>query len=291
MAAQEPPTNLVLRPGRPEDAQACGRICYEAFLAIAGRHGFPGDFPSAEVAAGLLADFLAHPGFYAVVAEVDGQIVGSNFVDERSSIAGVGPLTVDPGVQDRGIGRRLMQHVLDRATTEGRAGVRLLQAAYHARSLSLYATLGFRVRDLCACMQGAPLGGTVSGYAVRVAREADLESCDQLCRLVHGYDRSTEVLEAIRQGTAMVVEHDGRITGYTTAMGFFGHAVGETAEALKALIRAAPSFEAPGILVPIRGQLFRWCLHQNLRVVQLMTLMSLGLYNEPAGEYLPSVLY
>jgi predicted N-acetyltransferase YhbS len=291
MTAQAPPANLVLRPGRPEDAQACGRICYEAFASIAGRHGFPGDFPSAQVATDLLSHFLSHPGFYAVVAELDGRVVGSNFLDERSSIAGLGPITVDPGLQDGGIGRQLMQHLLDRAATRRFAGVRLLQAAYHARSLSLYAKLGFQVRDLCACMQGAPLATPIPGYAVRTAREEDLASCNRVCRLVHGHDRSTEVLDAIQQGTATVVEHDGHITGYATAMAFFGHAVGETAEELKALIGAAPAFDGPGILVPTSGALFRWCLHQNLRVVQLLTLMSVGLYNEPAGAYLPSVLY
>jgi predicted N-acetyltransferase YhbS len=291
MTAQAPPTNLILRPGRPEDAQACGRICYEAFLALAGRHGFPGDFPSAAVATDLLSTFLSHPGFYAIVAELDGQVVGSNFLDERSSIAGVGPVTVDPAIQDRGIGRRLMQEVLDRATTRGFAGVRLLQAAYHVRSLSLYAKLGFQVRDLCACMQGPPLGAAIPGYAVRPAGEADLESCNRVCRTVHGHDRRAEVLDAIRQGTAVVVEHDGRITGYATAMAFFGHAVGETTEDLKALIGAAASFEGPGILVPTSGALFPWCLREGLRVVQLLTLMSRGLYNEPTGAYLPSVLY
>ena len=37
--------------------------------------------------------------------------------------------------------------------------------------------------------------------------------------------------------------------------------------------------------------LFRWCLANGLRVVQPMTLMSAGLYNEPAGAWLPSILY
>ncbi|MBA2448303.1 MAG: hypothetical protein H0V51_09790 [Chloroflexi bacterium] len=74
-------------------------------------------------------------------------------------------------------------------------------------------------------------------------------------------------------------------------MAFFGHAVGETADDLAALIGAAPSFGGPGILVPAGGPLFQWCLDRGLRIVQLMTLMSLGLYNEPTGGYLPSVLY
>jgi hypothetical protein len=114
---------------------------------------------------------------------------------------------------------------------------------------------------------------------------------NRVCRSVHGHDRSGEALDAIRAGTATVVEHAGRITGYATAMAFFGHAVGETADDLKALIGAAPSFDGPGILVPADSPLLTWCLASGLRVVQLMTLMSVGLYNQPAGSYLPSVLY
>jgi hypothetical protein len=60
-------------------------------------HSFPPDFPSAEVAAASVSMMLSHPAFYSVVAERDGAVVGSNFLDERSSVAGVGPITVDPG--------------------------------------------------------------------------------------------------------------------------------------------------------------------------------------------------
>jgi hypothetical protein len=35
----------------------------------------------------------------------------------------------------------------------------------------------------------------------------------------------------------------------------------------------------------------RWCLGRGLRVTQPLTLMTMGLYNEPAGAYLPSILY
>src|SRR5271166_3680698 len=58
--------------------------------------GLPNDFPSADVAAGLLGMLLQHPSFYGIVAERDGTIIGSNFLDERSAIAGLGPITVDP---------------------------------------------------------------------------------------------------------------------------------------------------------------------------------------------------
>ena len=50
---------------------------------------------------------FSSPGFYCVVAESEGRIVGSNCLDERSLIAGIGPITVDPGAQNLGVGRKL----------------------------------------------------------------------------------------------------------------------------------------------------------------------------------------
>lgn len=88
--------DVKLRPGTSNDAAERGRLCFEAFAAIAAAHSFPCDFPSIEVTTALTSMLLAHPGFYAVVAEVDGRVVGSNFLDERSTIACVGPVTVDP---------------------------------------------------------------------------------------------------------------------------------------------------------------------------------------------------
>ena len=77
---------LRLRPGTPADAAECGRILYEAFRTIAEQHDFPPDFPSVEAATGVATMLLSHPGFHAVVAEQDGRVVGSNFLDERSMI-------------------------------------------------------------------------------------------------------------------------------------------------------------------------------------------------------------
>ena len=286
------PMSIELRPGDPQDADAAGQICHEAFTAIATAHGFASDFPAPEIGIGLMTMLLAHPGFYSVVAQREGRIVGSNFLDERGPIAGVGPITVDPGAQDVGVGRLLMQDVLNRAAARGFVGVRLLQSAYHSRSLSLYARLGFQVRDVFACMQGPAIGVAIPGYLVRPATDADREACNRVCRQVHGHDRNGELRDAIGQGSAIVVEHGDRLTGYATATAFFGHAVGETTEDLKALIGAAQEFDGPGILVPLRNSaLFTWCLEHRLRVEFLMTLMSIGLYNEPAGAYLPSVLY
>ena len=107
--------NVVLRAGATGDAAACGSICFEAFKSISSEHNFPWDLPSAEIGVGLIKDLLSNSGFYSVVAEADGRIVGSNFMDERGSIAGIGPITVDPSLQNHGVGRRLMLAMLERA--------------------------------------------------------------------------------------------------------------------------------------------------------------------------------
>jgi predicted N-acetyltransferase YhbS len=281
-----------IRPATPNDSSVCGQICYEAFSKLNAKHGFPCDFPGPEAAIGVLSMMFSSPDFYSVVAESSGRIVGSNCLDERSVIAGVGPITVDPGAQNLGVGRKLMQAVMDRAVARRAAGTRLVQAAFHNRSLSLYANLGFDVREPLTCVQGSPGERNVPGCAVRPAQSSDLEACNALSRRVHGFDRGTELAQAIQQTTAKVVESAGRITGYASGLAFFSHATGETNIDLQALIASAESFGGPGILVPSRNTaLLRWCLANGLHVIQPMTLMSIGLYNEPAGAWLPSILF
>ncbi len=182
----------------------------------------------------MMTGLLTHHGFFNVVAELDGRVVGSNFLDQRGPICGIGPITIDPA----------MEHAQQRNV----AGLRLVQAGYHNRSLALYLKLGFNAREQLACVKGP--------------------------------------------ATACVVERLGCLTGDATVMGFSGQAVRETSDDLKALLGAAEAFQGAGVLVPTRNNdLLRWCLEQNLKITQTMTLMTMGLYNQPNGAWLPSILY
>ena len=282
----------VVRIATPEDALVAGEICFSAFSAISAAHGFPCDLPGPEAGTGVLSTMFSNPGFYCVVAEHNGRVVGSNCLDERSIIRGIGPITIDPNAQNLGVGRKLMQAAMDRANNQGAAGIRLVQAAFHNRSLSLYTSLGFDIREPLSCVQGKTLERSIPGCAVRPAKPGDLDACNALSRRIHGFDRSIDLAQTIEQGTARVVERGGHVTGYTTHLAFFGHSTAETNVDLQALIVSAESFAGPGILVPSRNTtLLRWCLTNGLRVVQPMTLMSTGLYNDPAGAWLPSVLF
>jgi Acetyltransferase (GNAT) family len=284
--------HLTLRRGKPNDGPACGQICFDAFSTISNHHNFPPDIPSTEMATGFLTMLLSRPDVYSVIAEAGGKIIGSNFLWEGDTIAGIGPVTIDPKNQNAGVGRRMMEDVLARVAEKSFPGVRLVQAAFHNRSLSLYTKLGFDVREPLACIQGAPLKKPLRGFSVRPALEDDIAACSRVCRQVHGHDRKNELAGAIQQKTATVVERNGVITGYATGIGFFTHAAAQSNDDLKALIAAAPGFVGPGFLLPTRnGEVFRWCLSKGLRVTQPLTLMSLGLYNEPRGAFLPSILF
>ena len=280
------------RPPTPADLERCAAICFDAFGAINARHGFPSDFPAPEVSTGLMGLVFSTPDVTGVVAEEGGRVVGSNFLWDGGLVAGIGPITVDPAVQARAGGRRLMEHVLGVARERGFASVRLVQAAFNTRSMSLYTKLGFDVREPLVCLQGEAPPETVAGYAVRGATEVDVAACADLCRRVHGHDRTAELRFGLSEGAATVVERGREVVGYATGIGFFAHAVALDNAGLMALIGAARQIAGPGLLLPSRnGEVFRWCLARGLRVVQPMTLMSLGLYNEPRGAFLPSVLY
>ncbi|MGH8137513.1 MAG: GNAT family N-acetyltransferase [Steroidobacteraceae bacterium] len=284
-----------VRRGRSSDAGIVGEICYKAFKALSEEHNFLPDFPNAEVATQALGMLLTHERIFDVVAEVNEQVVGSNFLDERNPISGLGPITVDPTCQNEGVGHVLMQAVMDRSAERGFAGIRLVQAAYHRRSLAMYIKLGFEVRELLACVQAPPATSTATvlpGFTVRPATADDVPACNRLCFQIHGHDRNGELADAVAQGAARAVERMGRLTGYASPVAFFGHAVGETNDDLKALIGAAVSIPGPGALIPASNtELMRWCLARGMRVTQTMTLMTQGLYNRPAGAWLPSVIY
>ncbi len=286
------PLAVTLRRAVADDIPECGRILHDAFAAVADRHGFPHDFPSVEAATGSMRALITNPGFYGLAAEVGGRVVGSSFLDERSTIHAIGPVSVDPSAQDHHVGRALMIAMLERARTTGAPGVRLIQISYHNRSLSLYAKLGMDVRGAYAVMFGTPVRATFPGYAVRPSTAADEDACNALCLRVHGHTRAGEIRGPIAEGRARVVERFGRITAYTTGVSYFGHSVAETNDDLGALIAAAGEIGTPGIIVPLdNGDLFRWCLDHGLRVFFVVNMMTIGLYQEPRGAYLPSIGY
>jgi GNAT superfamily N-acetyltransferase len=293
LAPPSPLGLVAIRPAVAADAQACGRIMHEAFKGIADAHGFPPDFASVADAAGLAAALIADPTVFGVVAEAGGRVVGSNFLAEGDPVRGVGPITVEPSRQGGGVGWRLMAAVLERAGTG--TPVRLVQDAFNTRSVALYASLGFEVKEPLLLLRGAPRAGPPPGFTVRPLLDTDVAACAGLCAAVHGgTTRTHELRGALRLFAPVVVERGGRISGYLTAPGLWlaNHGVAETEEDMRALLAGAAGVGPVSLLLPTRqAGLFRWCLDAGMRVVKPMTLMARGGYDEPRGCWFPSVFY
>jgi predicted N-acetyltransferase YhbS len=285
---------ITIRTATAADAETCGRIIFEAFKDIADRHQFPWDFPNEEVGVQFATTFINHPSIFGVVAEYDNQVVGSNFLDERNPIRGVGPITIDPRVQKRGIGRRLMKAVIERG--KGSAGIRLLQDSFNTASVSLYASLGFDVKEPILFMTGKPKSRPNPEIEVRPLVEPDLNSCAELCKKVHGFDRVNELRDALQFFSPYVALQQGKIIAYSSAPTFWAlnHGVAESEAAMKSLLLGAADANSEPLaflLPPRQSSLFQWCLSEGFRVVKPMTLMAMGNYQEPNGSYFPSVLY
>src|SRR5918912_4526764 len=127
---------IELVPAEPEHAHELGSICFEAFRGVHDRGCGTRDFPTVEIAQQVLGMLVEREDFYSVSALDDGRLVGSNFLSLMDPVAGVGPITVDPSYQGQGIGRALMQNVMDYAQHNKIEQVRLFQDSFNLASLS-----------------------------------------------------------------------------------------------------------------------------------------------------------
>lgn len=292
-----PQTNspVTLRFAAPTDAAGCAQLLFDAFGGIARAHNFPLDFPKRELTDGMAHMLVSHPWLFGVIAEAEGKVVGCNFLDQRDAIAGVGPIAVDPALQCRGVGRKLMQAVIDRGRADKHPGIRLVQDAFNTASMSLYASLGFDVREPLALMTGRPTGEAPQGDVLPV-RPDDISECAALCRAVHGFDRANELRDAIERFGPMLLRKQGKVVAYASAphFWFLNHGVARSeADMFDLLLGIAAARPEPlALLLPPRQANFhRWSLSHGMRMLKPMSLMTMAEYHEPKGCYFTSVAY
>ena len=282
-----------LVPAEPQHVSELGRICFESFREVHDRGCGTRDFPTVDIAQQVLGMLVQRDDFYSVSALDDGRIVGSNFLSLMDPVAGVGPITVDPSYQGQGIGRILMQDVIDYAQRNNIEQVRLMQDSFNVASLSLYASLGFDVKVPVAFIQAVPLAA--ADNSVRPISEPDLPAIEELSERIYKNSRRNEVAAAAPYGfAAFLRERQGRVTGYLLP-GNFGHGVAETEEDALALVGEAARHlppEAARFFCPLsEGSFYRKALQAGCRAIKVMNYMTLGPYEHPDEVWMPSVLY
>ncbi|GJL77831.1 MAG: N-acetyltransferase [Nitrospinaceae bacterium] len=286
---------IEIRQATPADAETCGRIIYESFKGVSDRHGFPCDFPSVKTATQITSMFIMNGSVFSLVAEMDGSVVGCNFLHEGHPIRSVGPLAVDPDLQNRGIGRLLMGKTMDRAKNS--MGIRLIQETSNTEAISLYTSLGFDVKDSLLLIEGKPKNPVFTqGFNVKPLTIREVKRCAKICAEVFGFERTQEIETAVKYFSPFGVIRGNDLTAYASSMTsrMTNHCVAKTDEDMKALILGIGKLtsESFSFLLPVRhSDLFRWCLKEGFRVLKPLTIMSLGHYDEPQGVYFPSAVF
>ena len=292
--------NLTIRPIENRDLESCGRIMFQAFKVINESHGFQNlEVPTLIAGNQIVAFYVKNPLFSGLVAEQDERIVGFVFIDERSSlVCGIANICVDPAVQSRGVGRRLMEKALQlHMSLSKKPGARLVQHSFNTHSFALYSSLGFDLKEPIVLISGQfKSQGPVVEIEVRAMKGTDLEECAQLCQKVLGFDRTNELKDALRFFNPYIALRDGHVVSYLSAAKTWpqNHGIAETEEDMKnCLLGIAILSKAPiSFLVPARQSNFlRWCLEEGLKVIKPMGLMVRGEYQDPNGCYICSIVY
>jgi GNAT superfamily N-acetyltransferase len=148
---ETPELEITVRPLQESDLDAADkimRLAFGTFIGLPDPTQFMGD-----------ADYVrtrwrANPkGAFA--AEAEGRIIGSNFATDWGSVGFFGPLTIDPDYWDRGVGKRLMEPIVNLFEKWGTKHAGLFTFSHSQKHVGLYQRFGFWPRFLTMLMSKA----------------------------------------------------------------------------------------------------------------------------------------
>jgi len=285
----------MIRRMEERDVIRAGEVIVAAFNDVFTRHGFSQPFPAAEVGVGLARSYLRMEPQECFVAVEGGQVVGSGFLHLRGDTAGIGPITVDPACQTKGVGKEIMMTVI-------RAGrhcpsLRLVQDAFNVVSFPLYSKLGFAACDTVTSLAGQDLrpAGRTRGIAIREMAADDGARVAALDAKLTGITRPQDIQYFISRPPQLIGFMEGKLTGYlcllrTGGETFLGPATAAEPAVLRALVSQAIEMEQGKVLrlrLPARhAELFRDLLKMGFQVETLQTYMVRGPWKPPKGTSL-----
>ena len=196
-----------------DDADTIMRTAFGTYLGLPEPLKFMGDADFVKTR------FAANPSA-AIAAEVNGKIIGSNFLLDWGSVGVFGPLTVHPTYWDKGIANRLMQETMKIFAGWGTTHVGLFTFAQSGKHVHLYQKFGFWPRFLTAVMS-KPVVEKGSGvksarYSAMGAAEQreTLEDCHALTNKLHsGLDLRKEIVSVYHQklGDTILLKGNGNL--------------------------------------------------------------------------------
>ena len=200
-----------------QDLDAADRVLRLAFGTIRGLADPDAAFGDSDL---VRTRFRAAPE-HAWAAELDGDVVGSVFAARWGSFGVLGPLTVDPGRWDRGIGGRLLEPVLEAFESWGLRQAGLFTFADSPKHLGLYQKRGFWPGSLTVVASKETVSPGRGSYTLvssepESRRERVLDEIRGLTgRVFPGLDLGREIAAVGEQeiGDAVLLRRQGTLEG------------------------------------------------------------------------------
>lgn len=212
-----PTSHVIIENLREEDLAAADHVFRLAFGTFIG---LPDPLQFAAGADYINTRWKTDPeAFFA--AKVDGRLVGSNFATNRGSVGFFGPLTIHPAFWDQGIGKRLMEPIVDCFTRWKTTHSGLFTFPQSQKHVGLYQRFGFWPRFLTAIMafpvqQEKQTPATMFSQLSSEEREAALKACDELTDGIYpGMSVASELLGVYDQniGDTVLLWKGGKLAG------------------------------------------------------------------------------
>eukprot|EP00741_Cyanophora_paradoxa_P022729 tig00021501_g21951.t1 len=299
-----PPLNLTIRLTVPSDIDPLSKIAYNVGRQMHSQHGLPPVLPTVEDTKALYQLILEDSTMYGVVAGVDNRIAGSAFLMEKDEIKSIVGLCVDPKFWNRGIGKKVIQVLIEKAETMGCRSVRMSFAeVINLSFFRILSTCGFKPQETVSWLVGVPKNAFDGRMEVRPMTMGDVDACDELFIETHGFSRRNDImkcLDAIYAARPYVALFRGELVGYTTSFSYHGHTICRDVEVMKALFTVVSGImNAAGITPRIAvfprmyPSLLQWCLRDSeMRLERNTYYMVYGQYRPPQNNvYVPSSDY
>jgi len=214
--------DLELRASVAEDENDLAPIMHRAFSEFNISVGIPpdADFDNVEIAKNFLHGLLQSSNSYGITAfdKASGLPIGAAFLNfTGESVQAVGPVFIDPDVNNKGAGKALMNALIERAKATNATSIRLVQIAANTKSFSLYAKLGFQPVECVSYFEGSmdkklhTGASVIPGFKVKRMEESDVHACSELYKSALGHDWETDIREMLQRnpGNTWVVVKDG----------------------------------------------------------------------------------
>jgi GNAT superfamily N-acetyltransferase len=202
-----------LEEGQLAEADRIMRLAFGTFLGLPDPMAFMGD------ADYVRTRWAADPAV-ALSAELDGRLVGTNFVTRWGSVGFFGPLTVLPELWDQGVAKALLDATMPIFKEWGVTHTGLFTFGHSTKHVALYQRYGFMPRFLTSVMAKPPAAGAARGTLLSEAADPEVvvAGCHAVTDALYpGFEVDREIRAVQRQqlgDTVLVTDTDGSVVAF-----------------------------------------------------------------------------